>query len=168
MLLRPARPGDEAAVAQVHVRAWQQAYRGLLPDEYLDRLDPSERASRYTFGGDDPGGPHTTVAVDDDSICGFAATGPCRDPDRPGAGELYAIYVDPNHWGRGLGRALIDAARRGFVDQHLEDAVLWMLVGNQRADRFYRIDGWRPDGQRRMQEIHGIDVDEVRYHRTLG
>lgn len=168
MLLRPARPGDEAAVAQVHVRAWQQAYRGLLPDEYLDRLDPSERASRYTFGGDDPGGPHTTVAVDDDSICGFAATGPCRDPDRPGAGELYAIYVDPNHWGRGLGRALIDAARRGFVDQHLEDAVLWMLVGNQRADRFYRIDGWRPDGQRRMQEIHGIDVDEVRYFRSLG
>lgn len=44
MLLRRAVPGDEAAVAEVHVGSWRVAYRGLLPDAYVTRLDPAERA----------------------------------------------------------------------------------------------------------------------------
>ena len=47
------------------------------------------------------------------------------------------------------------------------DAVLWVLIGNERAKRFYRLDGWIPDGQRRDEEVHGITVDELRYRRPL-
>jgi len=57
MLLRPAQPADAAAVARVHVRSWQVAYRGLLPDEYLDGLQPEDRAPHYTFGDRGPGRP---------------------------------------------------------------------------------------------------------------
>lgn len=167
MNLRRAVPGDEEAVAQVHVRAWQQGYRGLLPDDYLDRLDPTERAARYTFDEIAPGRPYTTVAVDGDTICGFATTGRCRDSDQPSAGEVYAIYVDPDCWGRGVGRELIQAARTSLIDEHFSTAVLWVLVGNARAERFYRMDGWQPDGQRRIQAVHRIGVDEVRYSRSL-
>jgi hypothetical protein len=53
-------------------------------------------------------------------------------------------------------------SRDGF-----SEAVLWVLVGNERAERFYRIDGWGPDGQRRLQCVHGITVDEIRYFRSL-
>jgi hypothetical protein len=49
LVLRAARPADAPLVADVHVRAWQVAYRGLLPEEYLDRIRPEDRASRYTF-----------------------------------------------------------------------------------------------------------------------
>lgn len=62
---------------------------------------------------------------------------------------------------------LIGAARRGLTDQRYSEAVLWVLTGNERAEQFYRIDGWRPDGQRRLQEVHGIEVDELRYVRSL-
>lgn len=55
MLLRRAVPCDEQAVAEVHVGSWQVAYRGLLPSGFLDRLDPAERAKRYSFGNDHPG-----------------------------------------------------------------------------------------------------------------
>lgn len=151
----------------MHVRSWQQGYRGLLPDDYLDHLDPADRAARYTFGGDDPLRPYTTVAVDGDQICGFASTGPCRDTDRPAAAELYALYVDPGWWHRGVGKELIDTARQRLADQSFREAVLWVLLGNARAERFYRIDGWRPDGQRRLQGLHGIEVDEIRYVRAL-
>jgi hypothetical protein len=59
----------------VHVRAWQVAYRGLLPDEYLDGLRAEDRAGRYTFGSADPGVPSTIVAVVDGVIRGFATVG---------------------------------------------------------------------------------------------
>ena len=167
MPLRPAAQGDESEVAQVHVRSWQVAYRGLLPDEYLDTLDPGDRAARYTFAEGDPDRPHTTVAVDDRQICGFATIGPCRDLDKPGVGELYAIYVHPDWWGRGAGRMLIDEARRHLIDRGFDEAVLWVLAGNARAERFYKIDGWLFDGARKSEEVHGIRVDEVRYTRYL-
>lgn len=54
MRCRPAEPGDAGAVARVHVRSWQVAYRGPFPDESLDGLRPEDRASRHTFGDHDP------------------------------------------------------------------------------------------------------------------
>ncbi|MHB1509767.1 MAG: GNAT family N-acetyltransferase [Acidimicrobiales bacterium] len=101
MFLRRAAPGDEDAGARVHVRSWQVAYRGLLADDYLDRLAPADRAARYTFAEAGPGLPHTTVAVGEDVICGFTTTGTCRDTDKEGVGELYGIYVHPDWWDRG-------------------------------------------------------------------
>jgi hypothetical protein len=102
VFLRRAEPGDEEAVARVHVRSWQVAYRGLLPDDYLDRLSPTDWAARYTFAETGPGSAHTTLAVGEDGICGFTTTGPCRDADKTGAGELYAIYLHPDWWNRGV------------------------------------------------------------------
>lgn len=167
VVLRRAEPDDNEAVATVHVRSWQAAYRGLLPDGYLDALEPADRADRYTFGDVSPGGPVTTVAVDEHVICGFATAGACGDSGTPDAGELLAIYVDPGWWNRGVGRILIRDARDRLVADGFAEAVLWVLVGNDRAEHFYRIDGWRPDGQRRTEEVHGITVDELRYRRPL-
>jgi CheY-like chemotaxis protein len=54
MLLRPAEPEDAIAVARVHVRSWQAAYRTLLPHDYLDQLRPQDRAKTYDFASLDP------------------------------------------------------------------------------------------------------------------
>ena len=61
--LREARRGDEMAVAELHVRSWQEAYRELMPAEFLAALDPGERAGRYTFGSGPAEGPTTVLAV---------------------------------------------------------------------------------------------------------
>ena len=167
MLLRPANPDDALAVAGVHVRSWQAAYRGLLPDAYLDQLRPEDRAARYDFGTLDPLKPKTTVAIADGSVLGFATVAPCRDPDLPGFGELYALYVDPDQWGRGIGAALISAARSSLYQIGFRNAGLWVLAGNVRAERFYQLDQWIPDGSRRRDTIWDVTVDEVRYQRTL-
>lgn len=167
MLLRRARPGDELAVAEVHVRSWQVAYRGLLPDDYLDSLEPARRAERYTFAASGPDVASTTVAVENGSICGFATVGPSRDDDSARAGELYAIYLHPDRWGRGVGLLLIRDARSRLVDHGRTEALLWVLAGNDRAERFYRLDGWLPDGRQRRDEVQGVEVDEVRYRRRL-
>lgn len=80
---------------------------------------------------------------------------------------MYAIYVHPDWWNRGVGRLLIDDVRSRLSQERFSEAVLWVLVGNKRTERFYRIDGWEPDGQRRIQDVHGITVDEIRYSRSL-
>ena len=165
--VRTATPEDAAGVAGVHVRAWQAAYRGLLPDEYLDALRAEDRMARYRFDVTEPDQPATIVAVDGEVIYGFATTGPALDSSVPNAGILHALYVEPAVWGRGVGRLLMAEARDRLQRQGFLEGVLWVLVGNQRAQRFYRVDGWLPDGSRRDQEVWGITVDEIRYRRPL-
>src|SRR5712692_9481156 len=111
MLIRPAEPEDAIAVARVHVQSWQVAYRTLLPDDYLDQLRPEDRARTYDLSNRDPLKPYTIVAAAAGLIHGFATTAPSRDTDLPGYGEIYALYVDPEQWGRGVGLALVSAAR---------------------------------------------------------
>ena len=155
------------AVARVHVRSWQVAYRGLLPDDYLDSLRSEERAQRYTFGARDPRQPTTIVALTEETIRGFATIAPARDADAVGKGELCALYVDPDCWGQGIGTALIAAARACLTEQGFRDAILWVLDSNARAYRFYQADGWFAEGSRRMEKHWGILVQELRYTRSL-
>jgi GNAT superfamily N-acetyltransferase len=137
----------------------------LLPDEYLDGLDPEVRAARYEFDRTDADRPATLLAVEGATVLGFATTGPADQDDV--TGELLALYVDPTEWGRGVGRALLGAARAAMVERGFADAVLWVLVGNQRAERVYRADGWRSDGARRNDEVWGIGAEEVCFRRHL-
>ncbi len=154
-------------VARVHVRSWQAAYRNLLPAEYLDSLRPEDRAARYVFENPDAAKPWTIVAEDDGLITGFATTAPARDSDAEGCGELYALYVDPDCWGRGIGVELMKAARARLVELGFQQATLWVMKGNQRAERFYGIDGWEADGHERSEVMWGVTVNELRYRRRL-
>lgn len=167
MILRAAESADALSVARVHVRSWQSAYRGLLPDDYLKHLRPEDRAERYDFATRDPQNPHTIVAVEAGAIRGFATTAPSRDADLADYGELGALYVDPDYWRRGIGMTLVSAARERLAALGFENALLWVLVGNVRADRFYRNDHWAPDGLQRTDTVWGVPVNEIRYRRQL-
>lgn len=165
--VRQAVGDDAMAVAQAHVRAWQVGYRGLIAQDHLDALRPADRASRYDFDRMDPDGPFTVVAVDGSVVCGHVTTGCCRDDDLPGAGEVWAIYVDPPRWGTGVGRALLAAGSEQLHRRGHEVAALWVLSGNARARRFYELAGWQCDGAERTDAIGGHPVHEVRYRRSI-
>lgn len=162
--LRLANPGDELVIADIHVRSWQEAYAELLPASVLNSLDPAQRATRYTFSDENR---VTVLATENDCVRGFATIGAARDSDATGCGELVAIYLDPASLGRGIGRMLIADARARLSARAFTEAVLWVLVGNERAVRFYERDGWRQDGAQRPIDIHGVMVTEIRYRRPL-
>jgi ribosomal protein S18 acetylase RimI-like enzyme len=164
--VRRARIQDAPTLGQVHVRAWQAAYRGQMPDDYLDGLRPEERAAGWERGlrrdrARDP----VLVAEQAGRVVGFAVVGPAEDPEN--AGELYAINVDPDHWGTGAGRDLLTAAQTELARLGYQEAVLWVLPGNWRARRFYEVAGWATDGTERTSEVLGVVVPEVRYWRRL-
>ncbi|MBV9648328.1 MAG: GNAT family N-acetyltransferase [Candidatus Eremiobacteraeota bacterium] len=167
MTLREARPEDALAVARVHVRSWQTAYRGVIPDAYLDNLKAEDRAGRYTFGCCDPGAPLTIVATEENDVLGFVTIGSSRDEDPSQAGEIFALYVDPSRLGSGLGRSLMSEAKNRLYGQGFDNAVLWVLLENERALRFYRADGWIPNHAVRDREVWGVMISETRYRRRL-
>lgn len=165
--LRRATDADAAAVASMHVHAWQVAYRGIVPDDFLDGLDVAARAARYTFDRSAPGDPETWIAVDGNEVAGMVSLGPSRDDDLPGLGEVYALYVAPDRWRSGAGSALMACAERLLVGAGFAKACLWVLVDNARARRFYEAAGWKTDGAAKTIEIGGRELAEVRYRKAL-
>jgi GNAT superfamily N-acetyltransferase len=164
--IRDARPEDALAIAGVHVRSWQVAYRGLIEQEFLDALSPEDRATRYDLSGR-PEAPRTILAEERGEPWGFATTGPSRDEDTADLGELYALYVDPPRWGTGTGRLLLAEARRNLREAGFDEAILWVLRGNEMAERVYLADGWHRDGGERVEQPYGIVSTVFRFRRSL-
>jgi ribosomal protein S18 acetylase RimI-like enzyme len=162
--VRHATVADAPAMGRLVVRAWQAAYRGHMPDAYLDALRPEDRAAYWDGVLRREGRRGAVLVVErDGEVVGFAAAGPSPDPE--GAGELYAINVDPAYWGTGAGRALLEAARDELARLGFAETVLWVLPANARARRFYERAGWASDGAERTADVFGVTVPEVRYRR---
>ena len=142
----------------MHVRSWQAAYALVLPAERLAELSVERRARQWR---DWP----PLLAESRDVIVGFVSVGASRDADADG--ELFAIYVDPDYWGSGVGRKLIAAGEERLRELGHIEAILWVLADNPRARRFYERSGWQHDGTTRPIEIFGIEVAEVRYRKVL-
>jgi GNAT superfamily N-acetyltransferase len=169
--IRLAAVPDAADIAEVHVRSWQGAYRGLMPQEHLDALDPAARAERWTRSLGAVDGIHAGVLVAEghEGVQGFASFGPTRDPDEnpEQVGEVTAIYLIPAAWGTGCGRALMTAALQRLAVAGYREMTLWVLDTNARARRFYAAAGLHPDGSEKADDSDGFPLRELRYRRSL-
>jgi ribosomal protein S18 acetylase RimI-like enzyme len=167
--IRPLRLEDAEALGALHVRAWQSAYRGLLPDDYLANLTGVQRAAHWAemLGqAPRPGGARLGAELDG-RVVGFILVGGASGDAPAGTGEVYALNVDPDHWGAGVGRALLAAGIDRLRVGGFSEAILWVLPANHRARRFYEAAGWRHEAADRPQEVLGVHVVETRYRRAL-
>ena len=164
--IRAAAADDANAIGRIQVETWTTAYSGLLPQETIDAFDVGARQAMWREGLDRTPRPGsaTFVALVDDEIVGFASVGASHSEE--GTGELYAIYVHPARWGLGAGRALMGRAEASMRDSGFPAALLWVLEGNERAERFYRTAGWERDGEK-MDDFQGAVVTELRYRKQL-
>ncbi|WP_327320957.1 GNAT family N-acetyltransferase [Streptomyces sp. NBC_01235] len=156
---------DIQRVSEIRVRGRQTAYRGLIPQSYLDALSVTEDAERRRarFARSAADGVNL-VAEQGGKVVGWAAHGAYRDGEvRTGDAELYAIYVDTEHVGTGVGRTLLKESVRQAGVLGYPRMYLWVLKGNARARRFYEGAGFRADGAEEPFEVEGVAVPEVRY-----
>jgi ribosomal protein S18 acetylase RimI-like enzyme len=167
--IRRARETDARAIAQVHIQTWRDAYRRELPASFLAGLSVDNRERMWH---DEikvlPTGRRPWVAETASEIIGFISAGASRsDAPQAGEGEVYAIYVLPDCWARGIGRNLLAHAERDLVDYGYTQAILWCFAANDRARKFYEQMGWHHDGGSMMRPIAGLDLEEVRYRIKL-
>jgi ribosomal protein S18 acetylase RimI-like enzyme len=165
--IRLAAAADGATIASLNIRAWQWAYRGQLPDPYLDGL--SARIERATIGWTEsitqPTPSHRIwVAEQAGVVVGFASTGQSRDQDATAAtAEVYTIYLERAVARTGIGRMLFAHAVEDLHRRRYAAATLWVLETNERARRFYEVAGWQADGATKVEERAGVVLRELRY-----
>ncbi|MFD8500469.1 GNAT family N-acetyltransferase, partial [Amycolatopsis sp. NPDC059657] len=170
---RDATPADAHGIADLLVRSWRAAYQGLIPDEVLAGLSVADR-ERFWSDVITTRPPHTdqVVATSAGAIVGFAATGPPlvpADREDPTLGDLYALYLDPDVWRRGIGTQLLAVALDRLRSRGFTHAGLWVLDTNESALRFYERNGWTDTGRTQVDRGRGAaELHERRLHRDLG
>lgn len=161
--IRLAALRDASAIARVHVSAWQTAYRGIIPDAFLDSMDLDARTAAWIERLQDAEKRACIfVAEVDGAVVGFAAGGAERDGVAGFDGELYAIYLLAEHRRAGLGRALTNAVARCLFDNGNVAMLVWVLAANGAARRFYEALGGQPVSEKMATLAAGV-FGEVSY-----
>jgi GrpB-like predicted nucleotidyltransferase (UPF0157 family)/GNAT superfamily N-acetyltransferase len=164
--VRRASGDDAFAIAEIHVRSWQGAYRDILPGELLDGLSVAEREESWRSLLRDGGERGLTLVVEGSSgLVGFCSVAtPSRDEDAGGrTAEIGAFYIDPDYWREGAGSALLSAALAELAGQGWYEVVLWVLPENRAALAFYERFGFAVEpGVEKREERSGRPVVRLR------
>ncbi|MFE7463208.1 GNAT family N-acetyltransferase [Streptomyces sp. NPDC057499] len=168
MQTRRARPDDASMVADVYVRSWQSAFAGLVPQHYLDAMEPTREESSWKKRIAETRWPMSGVLVAETEaeIVGFAGFGPSQEV--PAVAEIGTLYAMPEVWGTGIGKHLMLATLTALGKADYAQATLWVLEDNRRARRFYEAAGWRADGAAVEDTTGGASLNKLRYRRALG
>lgn len=158
-VIRHPRPGEAEALAELHLRTWEETCAGRFP---ASAWGPDARTARLTMWSalcdSPPPGVRLAVAETGDGLIGFAGTGPNQDEQPLRARQVWFMYVVASAHGSGFGQSLLDEVLGG------DAATLWVLDGNHRAIAFYTRNGFRPDGTRQPSgyEDGGDEIRMVR------
>lgn len=152
VLVRPAREADAFAIADVHVRAWDESYRGIAPDHVFDVLNIERRLAQWTSLLDPAkqdaanSWPIIRVAERDGEIVGFVAARPATAEIMAPRAQVMTLYVLAEAQGQGLGRALLKSIARAVSERGLSGLALGVLPENRSAIGFYQRLGGTPIG----------------------
>lgn len=170
VIIRKANLDDAYNIAKAHVETWQSAYKSQMSENYLNNLSVDKRALKWVdiLTKDDPA-KRTFVAESDGKIVGFCSVGPTREiePSSETIAELYAIYVDHKHAGKGVGSKLMEESLGFLKSEGYNQVTLRVLETNKDTRNFYENKGWVPDGDPKYEVIDGQDVVDVRYRISL-
>ncbi|MBT0571601.1 GNAT family N-acetyltransferase [Curvibacter sp. CHRR-16] len=166
--VRPATLRDAKAIAELQNQTIREAYKTMLGDAPLPVM-PLEKRQAYWREAIEYAEPQVQVAIDDDKIVGFVGFDRSRDKGTPPTmGEVWALYVNPSHWDRGVGLSLWDAAREGLQDEGCSNVSVWVPLGNERALRFFELAGFKRELNSAKTVAVGLSkIEEIRLKRSL-
>ena len=151
-------------IAVVQIRSWQAAYVDVFEPAWLAALSVESRAKRWheIIAAK---GSHNVVSKHDGHITGFVSFGKCRDDGAAAdRGEIFALYVDPDRWRFGCGRALLKHAVAQLQADGFNATSLWVLCANHQGIRFYEACGFeRVVGSEKIFEMGGRQIEEVAF-----
>ncbi|MCE2433851.1 MAG: GNAT family N-acetyltransferase [Candidatus Latescibacteria bacterium] len=168
MIIREPFKDDARGLAEVHVRSWQAAYKGQVPDDFLDSLsvDRREKDWRQLLGSPSN---KVLVAEAEQRIIAFSSFGPVRDEglDKNSVGEVYAIYALEEFWDCGIGRRLMEDSLAVLREMDCSTVKVWVLDTNQRAISFYQKFGFTAEDIQKVEARGGVELREIRYSLSM-
>jgi len=166
--IRKVLPEDSEKYVQTHIDCWKAAYRDIIPDEFLDnmqnQLEQRTESVRQTL--QDPGDRCFYCAQIDENIVGRLIFGKDQEESNPDIGEIHAIYLLEEYWGKGYGTQMLDYALTELKNAGYREIHIWVLEKNHRARRFYEKHGFRLDEAKKDVEV-GKVLTTIRYSLDL-
>ena len=144
--VRDAKESDAAGLARVSIESWRATYRGILPDESLDKMNLIDRRRMWIGLIKRPGALIHLVALTKNEqqrerIVGFISLGPTRNHRLSYPWEIYSFYISPSYIRRGIGQKLLLAAFQALLLRSAHSCCLWVLTDNHTARHFYKAVG---------------------------
>lgn len=150
-IIRQAIESDAPIVAQLLIASFRAGFSGLVAQSWIDALhadalanDWRERIAR---------GPMTALLAGNPEPAGFAAFEPFME--LPRRWELTRLYVAPQWWRTGCGRALCRSVQERVLAAGGDSLHLWVLDANHRARGFYEAIGFAADGGSKIIDCDG-------------
>ena len=160
--IKRATAEDAAAISKIHALSWKSAYKGIVPQKYLDGIKADLWGGAFqkwitenVFKAD--------LLVLNDAAIGCITYGKSRDDRFLGWGEIVSIYMHPDHYRKGYGQRLIAHALQQQKADGFKNCFLWVLAANASARRFYEKNGFVWEGEEGHIEIMGEKLTDLRY-----
>lgn len=162
--IRQAEPRDAFRIAELHIKFWRAAYKGIIHQTYLDDGMNIGALARRWQKGFEKSKKRTFLAFHGASLVGFVTAGTSRDPRYSNYAELHALYVDPCYFGNGVGKALFRRAFAYVRELGFSKVFVCVLAGNKIGRRFYERMGGTPiaNGEEELV-IDGLAYIETKY-----
>ena len=145
-------------VSNVYEQSWKYAYKGIIPQEYLDAI-PAGRWANVGLKSK----MSNLVALEDRCIIGTLGFCKSRWEAYDGYGEIVSIYLLPQYMGKGYGSALLECALDGLGRLGFRQVLLWVLEDNMRARAFYEKCGFTPTEEYMTESFAGRELREQLY-----
>ena len=158
--VRPAHLHEAEALAETAIAAWRDGFRGIVPDDVdpARAWRPEKIAARLR--GTSRDGSEILAAEVEGEIRGLVLIGPNRDPAVVRQeGEIIALYVHPDSWRQGVGRALVGAALDRLARWGYRETIVWTLAESPRNLAFYEALGFRRDGGTQRRPSFGSPLE---------
>ncbi len=163
IIIRNAVAEDAPEIANVHLNSWREAYRNLLPQEFLDQLPLTFKRRMIMWKQAATMKDRALyVAENKSGIVGFSVLAPAQDKEMNEYGELGAIYLLEKFKGKGIGAALLKSGMKQIMEWQYSKAYCWVLQDNP-SIQFYEKSGAVFNGMTKIDEIGGKKVTELCY-----
>jgi ribosomal protein S18 acetylase RimI-like enzyme len=151
MQVREASPRDEPVISELYVASRREAWRGIVDEVYLDRLNVEEEGRELLtdFAPRDAGW-RVLVGEEGGRVVGFV-TFVANHESR--TGHVGALFVSPDRFRSGIGTSLLHAAVTALEHDGCDEAILWTIEEDWELTAFYRRRGWEPDGGTQIIEL---------------
>lgn len=164
--IRRALLTDAAEIAQVHIRSWEVAYTGIVPEQTIAEKNAMRPAFWQSFLSVDDGKGKFAICEDEQIAGLMILESPNYEGEEDNTLEVGCMYMSPDFFGKGYGRKAMEFAVDFAKDNGFKKIILWVLEENVGARAFYEKCGYIFDGEKKEYVI-GKPLIALKYAKRL-